>query len=302
MREGDVRTAGSFEYCPNPVFVIGAPRSGTTALARALVRHTAFYAGDETFFLCELFGDGRPEEAYRRWAGRPSSSWLRRERVSEEGFLAGLGLGINALLTTGSDGRRWVDHTPAHALMAGTLAAMFPGAAFLHILRDGREVVNSMTHLGRTLTEGRLQQMEQAEFLPDWARDFRRACETWRSHVRAATDFSRRHPDRCLTVPHRTLERTPAIALAAILRFLREPYEDQPAAFLNRHRINSSFTVPGGCSTRDYSRPDPRATWSAEQRATFAEVAGTDMIDLGLATGDEFETPPPPPPTAPVAS
>lgn len=286
--------AASFEYCPSPVFVIGAPRSGTTALARALVRHSAFYAGDETFFLWELFGGGRPEDAYRRWAGRPSSSWLRRERVSEEAFLASLGLGINTLLTTGSDGRRWIDHTPVHALMADTLGAMFPGATFLHILRDGCEVVNSMMNLERTLPGDRLEQMRQAEFLPDWARDFRRACETWREHVRAAVDFGRRHPDRCLTVAHRDLERTPAIAMAGILRFLGEPYEEQPAEFLNRHRINSSFTPPGGCAAREYSRPDPRATWSVEQRATFAEVAGADMIDLGLAPRGAFGLPPGP--------
>jgi len=281
--------AATFDYCPSPVFVIGAPRSGTTALAHALARHSAFYAGDESFFLWDLFADGRAEDSYRRWALRPSSSWFHRERVSEESFLASLGLGLNAMFTVGSDGRRWVDHTPVHALMAETLGAMFPGAKFLHILRDGREVVNSMIHIQKTLTGNELEQMTQAEFMPDWARDFRLACETWRSHVRAASDFGRRHPDRCHTVLHRDFERNPAIAMAAILQFLDERYEEKPTRFLTRHRLNSSFTPPDGAAVRDSIRPDPRATWSAEQRATFADIAGADMIQLGLAVSAELD-------------
>jgi Sulfotransferase family len=273
----------AFAYCPAPVFVIGAPRSGTTALGKALGRHSRFYAGDETFFLVDLFGDGRAETVHARWAGRPSSSWLRRERVSLDDFLAALGVGINALLTTGADGLRWVDHTPAHAFMAGTLSRMFPGAAFLHMLRDGCEVVNSMINVPRTLPGDAVEQMRQAQFLPEWTRDFRVACETWRSHVRAAADFSESHPGRCLTVLQQDLEANPARTLAAVLRFLDAPYEERPANFLRQYRLNSSFAPPGGCRARDYRRPDPQTTWTDQQRAIFAEVAGPEMEALGLA-------------------
>lgn len=271
-------------YCPDPVFVIGAPRSGTTALGKAIGRHSRFYAGDETLFLVDLFGGGRAEAVHERWAERPSSSWLRRERVSLDAFLTALGLGINALLTAGSDGLRWVDHTPAHALMADTLAGLFPGAAFLHIVRDGREVVNSMINVPRTLPGDRAEQMRQAEFLPEWTKDFRTACETWRSHVRAAADFGGAHPARCLIVHHRQLEENPAAAMADVLQFLGAPFEERPVTFLRRgRRANSSFAPPGGCRAGEYRRPDPRLTWTDEQRATFAEVAGPEMEALGLA-------------------
>lgn len=266
------------------VFVVGAPRSGTTALGKALGRHSRFYAGDETLFLVDLFGGGRAEIVFDRWAARPSSSWLRRERVSREAFLAALGRGLDALFTAHADGLRWVDHTPAHALMADTLAGLFPRARFLHILRDGREVANSMINVPRTLVGESAERMRQAEFLPEWTKDFRVACETWRDHVRAAAAFERRHPDRCLTVRHRELEDNPAAALAAVLRFLDAPFEERPVTFLRRgRRANSSFTPPGGCRAGDYRRPDPRTTWTDEQRATFAEVCGADMEALGLA-------------------
>lgn len=283
MPESTAGSAPTFAYCPDPVFVIGAPRSGTTALGKALGRHSRFYAGDETLFLVDLFGNGRAEAVFERWAGRPSSSWLRREQVSREQFLAALGLGINALFTAGSDGRRWVDHTPSNTLIAETLAGLFPGAAFLHIIRDGREVVQSMINVARTLPGDRAEQMQQAQFLPDWTRDFRAACGTWRSHVRQAEDFRRGHPDRCLVVRHAAIEENPAATIAAVLGFLDAPFEDRPVAFLTRHRFNSSFVPPGGCRAADYRRPDPIGTWTDDEKAIFTEVCGDDMEAFGLA-------------------
>jgi len=277
-RDGDVPTAG------DPVFIIGAPRSGTTALARALGLHRRFYAGDETLFLLELFGGERAEKIHERWAGRPSSSWLRRENVSRERFLAALGVGLDGLFASATGGRRWVDHVPTHAMMAGTLAGLFPTARFLHVLRDGREVVNSMLNVPNTLPGDVGERMRQAGFLPPWTRDFRAACETWRSHVRAASDFGTRSPARCLTVRHGELEADPAATMAAVFRFLGETDEPGPADFLrNGQRINSSFAPPGGCPSPEYRRPDPIATWTEERKAIFAETCGEEMRAQGLA-------------------
>ena len=64
--------------CPDPVFIIGSPRSGTTVLAMALAQHPLFWASDESFILFDLFGMGKLDKAFQRWAGRPVSltaSW-----------------------------------------------------------------------------------------------------------------------------------------------------------------------------------------------------------------------------------
>ena len=55
------------------------------------------------------------------------------------------------LLTRTSNGRRWIDQTPANTLVVDRLAEMFPGARFLHILRDGRRVVHSMINFHRAM-------------------------------------------------------------------------------------------------------------------------------------------------------
>ncbi|MFM9059146.1 MAG: sulfotransferase family protein [Planctomycetaceae bacterium] len=283
MSDTPPATPPTFTYCPDPVFVFGAPRSGTTALARALGMHGDFYVGDETFFLWELYGQGRAEKVFEQWATRPSSSWLRRERVSRDEFLAALGLGLNALMTRSSGARRWIDHTPHHCLMADTLAGMFPGARFLHVLRDGREVVNSMIHIAATVPAAELDDMKRRGFLPPWGHDFRAACTTWRDSARAAAEFCARQPARALTVIHGDLERNPEATLVAVLRFLDAPLEAGPAAFLRRDRINSSFTRPGGVPAAEYRRPDPWSGWSAEQRATFTDIAGADLCRHGFA-------------------
>src|SRR6266705_5433281 len=90
------------QTCQNPVFVIGSPRSGTTVLAGVLAKHPDFWAFDETLFMPALFGGGRVEGEIEWWTSRPKGPWLRRQ-----------------------NGKRWIDHTPHHALMAEALAAMF---------------------------------------------------------------------------------------------------------------------------------------------------------------------------------
>ena len=181
-----------------------------------------------------------------------------------------------------------MDHTPHYCLMADTLAGMFPGARFIHVLRDGRQVVNSMMHIAATVPAGELDEMRSRGFLPPWSHDFREACTTWRDYARTAMDFCVRHPARAFTVIHSDLERGPETTLAAVLHFLDAPLEDGPAAFLRRDRINSSFTRQGGVPAGEYSRPDPWATWSADQQSEFREIAGSDLCRYGLASPQEI--------------
>src|SRR6266487_3057314 len=129
----------------DPIFIIGSPRSGTTILAWSLAQHSQLWTSDESQILWDLFGDGRLNKNYQR-EGRPDGSWLRKQGIEKAEFLEFLGLGLNALFTSRSEGKRWIDQTPFYTLMVDDLVSLFPGAFFIHILRDGRAVVNSMIH------------------------------------------------------------------------------------------------------------------------------------------------------------
>ncbi len=105
--------------CERPVFVIGAPRSGTTVLALSLARHSQLWTSDESQVLWDLFEGGRLEKNYQRQA-RYDGSWLCKQSIKKEEFLAFLGVGLNALFTSRSEGKRWVDQTPVYAFWPTT--------------------------------------------------------------------------------------------------------------------------------------------------------------------------------------
>ena len=283
------------QTCPNPVFVIGSPRSGTTVLARALARHPDFWASDETLFMPALFGGGRVEREIERWTSRPRGSWLRRQNVSREEFLSYLGMGLNALFTNRSEGKRWIDHTPHHALMAEALAASFPGAYFLHILRERRRVVHSMIHLSSQLSEDE-QENKRAwrggSSGPAWTTDFKKACETWRKTSAAALDFCEKHPERALTVRLEELERDPLGGFGGVLKFLQAAPSDAPARYFASHRINSSFSKSVTLGNQAIHKiSEPWETWTAKQKEIFTKEAGEALAGYGFSQEEEGTDP-----------
>ena len=173
--------------CPNPIFIIGSPRSGTTALGHALDKHPELWASKESYFLYDCFGNGRAGGTWQRHRERKNPSFLAHSDVGRAEFLGFLGLGVNALYTSRSGGLRWVDPTPLNTIMVEDLADMFPGATFLNLVRDGRSVVRSMGRFRDNL-EAKKGPVPDAE-MPPWTDDFRSACETWTRYVAAGATF-----------------------------------------------------------------------------------------------------------------
>lgn len=118
---------------PNqPIFILGSPRSGTTLLFEVLGRspHVASLEV-ESHFLWEMF---HPLEA----AGFSShelgpQDFSRRERRV-----------LYWVIDRVSEGRRYLDKAPRNCLRVPYLHALFPGAWFVHLKRDGRAAVSSL--------------------------------------------------------------------------------------------------------------------------------------------------------------
>lgn len=257
--QGALVEARSFQICPHPVFIIGSPRSGTTILGNSLGRHPEFWDAGETQLLWDLFASGCAEANFRRG----EVGWLRRQGIDRPEFLAHLGLGLNELVTSRSEGRRWIDQTPAYTMLCDLLFAMFPGARFVHVLRDGRSVVHSMVNYVNPSARDPESPAEP------WAKDFHQACRVWSEYATAAMDFCALHPDRVLTVVLEDLVGDPRGGLARVLGFLGAAYDEAPARFFKSNRVNSSFE--GG------PPESPGAVWSGwspEQREVFSEEAG----------------------------
>jgi hypothetical protein len=266
--------------CPDPIFVIGSPRSGTTALAQALGRHPALWVGKESYLLHDLFGGQRIEEMWARHMERVTPCWLAHEKVERDELLAFIGLGVNAMFSSRSQGKRWIDPTPLYTPMAETIAAMFPGAVFLHILRDGRHVVRSMINFERKFSDETIARAQRNE-IPRWSKEFRHGCETWVKWVEAGLDLAAAYPTRCLTVRNEELSADPQGGFATIAAFLRLEPHPGPATFFGKRRINSSWA-------NDPVRPgdDDWAGWSRSRRRAFVAIAGEMMSRAGYGGGE----------------
>lgn len=276
------------QICPNPIFIIGSPRSGTSILAWSLAQHSQLWTSAESDILFYLFGHGHLEKAYETAFARPDGTWLSKQKVDRSEFYSFLGLGINAMFTSRSDGRRWIDQTPLYTLIVDILAELFPGAQFLHILRDGRRVVHSMIHFEDNLGNELAAQMEKAARLPPWARDFRDACRTWCHFVDSSMGFCSAHPSRSLTVTNEKLVKHPRDRFRDILEFLGVPGEDAPSSYFQSHRINSSFPRFDAASAPAAHLANPWDLWSFEQRSIFLHEAGPTMLKYGLASEDDM--------------
>jgi hypothetical protein len=279
------------KVCPNPIFIIGSPRSGTTILAWSLAQHSQLWTSQESDILFDLLGAGHVEKAFQTAKARPGDiDWLMVNGVERAEFLGYLGFGFNALFSSRSQEKRWIDKTPRNTLLLNVLVDMFPGAFFLHVLRDGRQVVRSMLHFFDPLGEKLTNEFVTTGRMPAWAKDFRAACREWAKFVEISMSFCAKHPERCLTVRNETLAGDPEGGFREIFNFIQVPYEEEPCEYFRSNRVNSSFRPKdaGGGNRRDQTG-DPWWGWNDEQRAIFLEEAGAVFPRCDMPTNAEVE-------------
>lgn len=145
---------------PEPVFVGGCPRSGTTLLGSLLGAHTRVVCVPESQFKVSWIQEARNgtgllkrehtldllsrDFRFRLWD--VDLKELARSLPAEVGpadLLSQLVLAY-AGTAAGGDLAIWVDHTPNNIRHFELLAVAFPEARFIHIVRDPRAVATSL--------------------------------------------------------------------------------------------------------------------------------------------------------------
>ncbi|MDQ4024610.1 MAG: sulfotransferase [Actinomycetota bacterium] len=122
-----------------PVFIVGAPRSGTSLLYSVLRSAPAFaHWPGEAHEVWEA--DFHP--ALRGWSSNALTAADVEPRAAER-------IRRSFFLVAGSR-RRLIDKTPRNALRVSFVDALFPDARYVHLVRDGRENVNSLLNAWRT--------------------------------------------------------------------------------------------------------------------------------------------------------
>jgi Sulfotransferase family len=121
---------GSPTAVPEPIVVLGAPRSGTTMLAAALGVHPDCARAREARLVWRYGNDHRSDELTAVHA-TPQVVAHIRARFAE-------------IVRSQEGGRRLVEKTPANSVRPWFVDAVFPEARYVHITRDGWGCVPSI--------------------------------------------------------------------------------------------------------------------------------------------------------------
>jgi len=225
---------------PPSVFILGSPRSGTSVLFKTLAKHPdfacttnltrRFRANFTLVRIAELFGGKhRPVEAGELW----NSFWPNGRRVRDERDLTEAHRRMLAKIVRGHvrHFRRQVflAKRPDISMRVRWLAAGVPKGKFIHVLRDGRAVANSILVRGRERGIPRwsyigkdmwpeLAEMDPASY----------SGAIWvRSTMLADRTLGTLEPGRVLTVRYEDLVREPFRVMEETAAFCGVPWEKE---------------------------------------------------------------------------
>jgi len=222
--------------CTTPIFIVGAPRSGTSMLRVMLNRHPNIAICDETYFFYYVylrrraFGDLQNINNRKILVDRYLS--IRRIR-SQQLDLPGLS---TALMQNGNtypafflslinyyadcQGKlRCGEKTPQHALYTDLLCDWYPGCKIIHIIRDPRDVVASLMRMpwaSKNVTVNAL---------------------SWLKYIRGAHRASQR--PNYLLVHYENVVHDPEAAIDSICTFLGETYNPDILATTGQSNVQN---------------------------------------------------------------
>jgi Sulfotransferase family len=247
---------------PEPVYVIGVGRSGTTLLRLMLDGHSRLAIPGEAPWVTAPPARSAPNDnletifrhpRFTEWRLDPEfvRASVARRRPSDWPDT------VDAVFAAYAEHRgkpRWGDKTPTHIDHLPVLARWFPGAQFVHLVRDGRAVAASLD--------------EQ----PWGPRNAMAAAFYWRNAVRRAHRVGARlGRNRYLELRLEDLVADAPGQLRRVCTFIGEAYEDRMLEYHDRFARRGKVGPPGHESLALPPTPglrDWRATLGpGEQRA-----------------------------------
>lgn len=268
-----------------PIFIVGAPRSGTTMLRLMLNAHSHIAIPFESDFISKF---------YRRLSEYGDLSVLANivrllDDIAVQGFVvrgrlirdkasicarnptsySGLISAIYEVYAESEGKLRWGDKDPDNVVEIDVLWKLFPGCRIVHIIRDGRGVANSLRKL-------------------DWgSKNLLKLASDWSWRVTLAHKMGMMLDKKYyLEVRYEDLVLSPEISLRHICEFLEEPFDEGMLAYYAAARANmpeSSLRFHSS-SIRPVD-PEKVTVWQREMsrgdRILFEEVAGDTLEQFG---------------------
>jgi hypothetical protein len=210
-----------------PFFIVGCGRSGTTLVRRITTAHPRLHVPPETRIALAVRIYRRNQRM--RWEDlvrvtlaayamtsefrnfqvqlAPVFRQVRRLPRSERSLARMLDILYRQHAALGGvDLHTWGDKTPSNARFLDRLHSVFPRMRVIHVLRDGVDVVHSLTEAGI-------------------APDHQSAALRWRNEALSAHRWIARHPDRAITVRYERLVSHPEGVARGICLHLGVDYD-----------------------------------------------------------------------------
>jgi len=270
---------------PAPIFIVGAPRSGTSLLRNLLYSHSRLFFRSETQFIpafYRVYGNPRSKSQALKLAKKMvKMEWVARweedfdiEEMAGQNTFAGIVDNMFMQLARREGKNVWGDKTPHYVLHIDTLREIFPAARFIHIVRDGRDACLSQL---------------KTNFGP---RTIYHASMYWKKCVEAGLRSENSVPaNQLMNIRYEDLLLDTEKEMRRVCDFLELPFEaavclPTPVAFRYRKPIFRKVVKSYG--TTDRIVPKNTQKWKEEislfDLAVFESVAG-DLLDrLGYET------------------
>jgi hypothetical protein len=261
------------ELVESPIVVYGVPRSGTTYLRQLLSAHPETFITNET----RIF----------TWARAALENLRRSVHANRDQFEAHFREALPRLIRdfyaelAPAGARYWGEKNPYYGGDGDggwleTIEALFPGARFIQVVRDGRDVVSSLVR--KAHEDGR-----------PWA-DFGAAHQVWLRNLALAREFGGTlPPDSYLEVRYEELVADDLDAARRVFGFLGLDLHPRVEQFCRRQRHERTpFSGPTRNLARGADVSDWEAVFTPHQRLESLELLGGELVALGYETDDSL--------------
>ena len=210
--------------CENPIFIVGAPRSGTTLLRSMIDAHPKLCCPPwETGIFDRLSAFARGD--FEKPSG-PEANFCPLKRLEVLDWMRDSANNLMSRLVQESQKPRWGEKTPAHVFQIELILEIYPKAQFIHIIRNGNDVVKSLQNV--TWAPGGIR----------WS------VQRWIDSVTAGREATKKFgQDKCHEVRFEELTANPNTSLRTICSFLGEQFSD---TMLDFHRPEKNSWGLGG--------------------------------------------------------
>jgi hypothetical protein len=264
-------SAGPARFELDPIIVYGAPRSGTTYVQRILNVHPEVFISHES----RVFA----------WLHHSLKVLAQDDRMlvtHREAFVQHLRGEFPTLIRDfyrklAPEASQWGDKNPHYAdgPNAGCLdviAELFPGARFIHIIRDGRDVVSSLVR--KRDPQGN-----------PWA-SFEAAHQTWTSHTDRGAVFGRTvPPNRYFEFFYEDLIADDVAVAHDLCRFLGLELDPAVEGFCrNQREERTPFSGPTRNLEEGVAASDWPRLFTLEEQARSLDLLGAHLVRYGYET------------------